>query len=233
MPVSSQLQDAAASFQDQPRNQPRIQAQRRPERSEVFRLGSGTPEKWRIVEQIVDEGGCRRWKMKDRAHRGESYAHHDEDNEVESFARDRLLARSTPRVQEIDEVVRADGDILCGRGKHSVHNLGNKYFRGKCFEVEFAYNTTARNSEKQAIVKQLLSNFESEGRRFLNFDESKGTWVLVPRNAAVGKIRQCIKDIGKASRRGGSVSSASSMSSAFTVSIQCADHSRDSIPKLT
>lgn len=240
MSVPSLLQDAdfpVAPFEDQPLDHPRIRVLRRlaREHAEAFRHGTA-PEKWRIVDQIVaevkpGEGGCCRWKMKDGT--GWKQASNSCTREVavvENSVTNTLFAVAN---SDSERVIPASDDILCGRGKHSVHHHGNKQFRIRCSKVETTYNRTLRTSEKQAIVKQLYSDFESGGHRFLKFNGLAGTWAIMPRKAALYKIRQCIKDSGKAGRRGGYISSGSSFSSTFTVSDYKVHGLLNSIPLLT
>lgn len=206
----------------QPLDHPKIKVLRRlaEEHSGGFRRGT-EPEKTLIVKQIVDavkprEGGCCRRKT-EAGWEKYRHSHQLEAAVVQQSVRDTLLAVSESEVQ----VFPAKDDILCGRGQHSVRHHGNQQFRSRCSKVEFAYNLVQRNLAKQAIVKQLYSDFKNDGIRFLKFNRMTGTWTIMPYADALDKIRQCIMDTGKPRRkRNGYIGSASSVGSAFTVSLQ-------------
>lgn len=111
-------------------------------------------------------------------------------------------------------------DVLCGRGNHSVNHEGNKVLRERCRRVFVEYTGSRGNAMKREIQERIYGEIASEGGRFLEVDNSipDSEWKIFPRKLALGKIRQCIKDIEKIARRRRLNSDSASVSSAATVS---------------
>jgi len=87
-------------------------------------------------------------------------------------------------------------DVLCGRGGLTNTHVGNRKFRHIVGEFQQEY-LVARKKAKREIAEKVVAQIHANGGRFLKMDkQSDGEilWKEVPKNKAVGKTSQCLRE---------------------------------------
>jgi hypothetical protein len=84
-------------------------------------------------------------------------------------------------------------DVLLGRGSGICDLAGNKHFRNLVEQYKDAYSSSHRN-EKNRIGNIVLHSVQSEGGRFLAFDDSEQEWKEVPGIRALEKSMQALRE---------------------------------------
>jgi hypothetical protein len=86
-----------------------------------------------------------------------------------------------------------DVDVLLGRGSGICDKPGNKKFRSLVEQYRDEYSSSHRN-EKNRIGNTVLHGVQSDGGRFLAFDEGEREWKEVPRARALEKSMQALRE---------------------------------------
>lgn len=84
-------------------------------------------------------------------------------------------------------------DVMCGRGKGSLNNLGNKSFRAVIVEHMDTYFRKSR-TDKGGTVENIIDIIRSRGGHFLKQDEKTKEWYDIGDEAAASKVGHAFRD---------------------------------------
>jgi hypothetical protein len=111
----------------------------------------------------------------------------------------------------------SENDILLGRGKATIHNIGNQRFRDLVRTRKVEYAACTRTYTKEVIAREILKEVERRGGRFLE-SVVQGTitealtsitrttanpkvWILADSAKVLVKIKQSLRDRDPVPRR--------------------------------
>ena len=107
---------------------------------------------------------------------------------TESSDQDRSYYKSIA-VKEFTE-----NDVLLGRGRKTINNVGNVRFRELISAKKTAYASTSIHSEKDKIAREVKAAVEARGGRFLDrIDGLPDSWVPVDEAIVLKKIKLCFR----------------------------------------
>ena len=113
-----------------------------------------------------------------------------------------------------------DIDVMCGRGGGTNHHTGNRTYREHVNKQKLLYSICTKN-EKQAIIRQIVSDIRRSSGRFLQYDDGEGKWYDVGDKKARTKTSQALRE-GQPKLKRQKHSSSSD---------QCAPSARDNLRK--
>jgi len=87
-----------------------------------------------------------------------------------------------------------ENDVLFGRGRKTINNVGNVRFRELISARKTAYASTSIHSEKDKIAREVKAAVEARGGRFLDrIDGLPDSWVPVDEAIVLKKIKLCFR----------------------------------------
>ena len=107
-------------------------------------------------------------------------------------------------------------DVMCGRGKGTLSNNGNKAFRKLIATFLNRFLACKKRVNKQSLIAEILDIVRSTGGHFLKQDSKKkdvstatiagggavcGEWYDIGNKAAAAKIGHCFRDLKPADQR--------------------------------
>lgn len=110
-----------------------------------------------------------------------------------------MLRENSAEMDNKEEVNNGEinpDDVLCGRGGLTNSHVGNRKFRHIVAEYQREY-LVARKKEKRDIAERVVARIHENGGRFLKMDKQRdggSVWSEVPRNKAVGKTSQALRE---------------------------------------
>jgi hypothetical protein len=92
-------------------------------------------------------------------------------------------------------VERTQQDVLCGRGVHILHHVGNLRLHLAVDKYKNEY-PGARRKRKREIVLAIVAEIKASGSRFLKRSESgsKNQWIEISESAAYQKVSHALRD---------------------------------------
>lgn len=87
-----------------------------------------------------------------------------------------------------------DNDVICGRGKRSLNNMGNMVFRHIVAERADEYRKSKTRIIKKQRIDVIIGIVRSAGGHFLQMDKSSGKWYDIGDEAAAAKVGHALRD---------------------------------------
>ena len=86
-----------------------------------------------------------------------------------------------------------ENDVLCGRGAHAFHHVGNKRWKEltKCQAIRYY---TSKRHEKRKIAECIVQQVHQRGGRFLRQDSNTGSYFELNNEHATVKTSQLFRD---------------------------------------
>lgn len=88
-------------------------------------------------------------------------------------------------------------DIMCGRGKRALNNIGNRRFRITCGMHLEKYLNSKTRAEKTARVTQIIEIVRSNGGHFVKQDTATKQWFDIGDIRAADKVGHALRDADK------------------------------------
>jgi hypothetical protein len=86
-------------------------------------------------------------------------------------------------------------DVIAGRGGRTNHHTGNREYWLQVLSERPAYQACKPNDEKKTEIAMKILNFVHEnGGRFLELHTPANRWFVLPRKAALMKVKQALRD---------------------------------------
>lgn len=99
-------------------------------------------------------------------------------------------------------------DVVLGRGKNANNRPGNLSFRRLVLNLVEQYQECASGEEKNEIARQIISEVQSHGGRFVRSvtaananGQQIGAWEVVGNEVALAKVKQAMRDILGAAKK--------------------------------
>lgn len=87
-----------------------------------------------------------------------------------------------------------DNDVICGRGKRSLNNMGNMVFRQIVAERADEYRKSKTRIVKKQRIDVIIGIVRSADGHFLQKDKSSGEWYDIGDEAAAAKVGHALRD---------------------------------------
>mmetsp|Transcript_21451 Transcript_21451/g.35518 ORF Transcript_21451/g.35518 Transcript_21451/m.35518 type:complete len:261 (-) Transcript_21451:80-862(-) len=86
-------------------------------------------------------------------------------------------------------------DVMCGRGKGTLYNNGNRVFRQIIASFLDRFLSSKKRVDKQACIAEVIDVVRDSGGHFLKRDNSTLEWYDIGDKAAAAKIGHSLRDL--------------------------------------
>ncbi|CAB9498198.1 expressed unknown protein [Seminavis robusta] len=89
-------------------------------------------------------------------------------------------------------------DVLLGRGGSTYTHSGNRLLRTFLDEQYMGtWNSLTSKKAKTTLTRQIVMDLETEGFRFLRWDDVSNEWIMVDQNVAREKIATLLREMAR------------------------------------
>lgn len=129
--------------------------------------------------------------------------HHDTSNKT--IATPTTIADiDNPSMHGIDKKDIAKSDVLCGKGAHGNHHIGNKHYKDMVKKEQDSY-CTAKWHEKHIVAMGIVEQVRKQGGRFLLKNNTSSKYNEVGDKMALEKTKQLFRECFKKRKMGSTI----------------------------